>query len=83
MVVLSGSEAALSINPSLSKGYAKIRNALIDKGKFVSHKDKLILQEDTLFTSPSQAAAILLGYPCSGPDYWIDTQGLSLKQKEA
>jgi len=68
---------------SLSKGYTKIRNALIEKGKLLQSNGKLILQEDHLFTSPSQAAAILLGYPCSGPDYWLDENGVSLKQKEA
>lgn len=31
----------------------------------------------------SQAAAILLGYPCSDSDYWLDQNGVSLKQKEA
>jgi len=82
LVVLSGAEAAIESNPSLSKGYAKIRNALIDKGKLVKSGERLILQEDYLFTSPSQAAAILLGYPCSGPDYWLDEHGVSLKQKE-
>lgn len=83
LVVLAGAEAALEANASLSKGYAKIRNALIEKGKLLQFNGKLLLQEDHLFTSPSQAAAILLGYPCSGPDYWLDENGVSLKQKEA
>jgi len=82
-VVLAGAEAAMEINPSLSKGYAKVRSALIEKGKLTPTNGKLILQEDHLFSSPSQAAAILLGYPCSGPDYWLDEKGVSLKQKEA
>jgi len=83
LVVLAGAEAAIESNPSLSKGYAKIRNVLIDKGKLVKSGGRLTLQEDYLFTSPSQAAAILLGYPCSGPDYWLDEHGVSLKQREA
>lgn len=83
LVVLSGAEAAIEANTSLSKGYAKIRNMLIEKGKLLTINGKLLLQEDYLFTSPSQAAAILLGYPCSGPEYWIDTNGISLKQQEA
>tara|TARA_R110001583_G_scaffold115266_1_gene265802 strand:- start:12047 stop:12928 length:882 start_codon:yes stop_codon:yes gene_type:complete len=82
LVVLAGAEAAIEANASLSKGYAKIRSALIEKGKMLNTNGKLTLQEDHLFSSPSQAAAILLGYPCSGPDYWLDQDGVSLKQKE-
>lgn len=83
IVVLAGAEASDTTNSSLSQGYGKVRDSLIEKGKFVLSGDKLILQEDVLFTSPSQAAAVLLGYPCSGPDYWLDRKGVSLKQKES
>jgi hypothetical protein len=83
IVVLAGAEGALTANVSLSKGYAKVRADLIDKGIFKTVGNKLILQEDRLFASPSQAAAVLLGYPCSGPEYWIDNNGVSLKQRES
>ena len=82
IVVLAGSEASESAKSSLSNGYGKVRNNLIEKGKLVVANNKLILQEDVLFASPSQAAAVLLGYPCNGLDYWLDSNGLSLKQRE-
>lgn len=82
IVVLAGSEASLLANSSLSDGYTKVRDGLKEKGILLVSEDKLILQEDTLFTSPSQAAAVLLGYPCSGPEYWINTKGISLKKQE-
>jgi hypothetical protein len=82
IVVLSGSEAAMTANPSLSKGYAKVRDNLKNKGKLLPDGDKLILEEDTLFASPSQAASVLLGYACSGPEYWLDQDGVSLKLRE-
>ncbi len=82
MVVLSGSEAAITSNSSLSKGYTKVRDQLKNKRVLVPDGDKLILEEDTLFASPSQAAAVLLGYPCSGPEYWLDQDGVSLKLRE-
>ncbi len=82
LVVLAGAEASLLTNPSLSKGYTKVRDNLKDKEKLIIPDDKLILQEDTLFASPSQAAAVLLGYPCSGPEYWLTRDGISLKQQE-
>ncbi|MEH6733541.1 MAG: GIY-YIG nuclease family protein [Shewanella sp.] len=83
IVVLAGSEASKTANSSLSKGYGRVRDNLIEKGKLLLVDNKLILQEDVLFASPSQAAAVLLGYPCSGPDYWLDSSGVSLKQKES
>jgi len=81
IVVLAGSEGTLTANPSLSDGYSKVRLSMIEKNKFKKVGDKLILQEDALFASPSQAAAILLGSPCNGLEYWVDQNGVSLKQK--
>jgi predicted GIY-YIG superfamily endonuclease len=83
IVVLAGAEGAPKANASLSKGYSKVRIDLIDKGIFKTVGNKLIMQEDRLFASPSQAAAVLLGYPCSGPEYWLDHNGVSLKQRES
>lgn len=82
IVVLAGAEASLVASSSLSKGYTKIRDTLIEKQKLIEKGDKLTLQQDTLFTSPSQASAILLGYPSNGLDYWVDSAGNSLKQLE-
>lgn len=82
IVVLAGAEASVTANKSLAKGYRKIRESLIEKGKLTKNENKLILSVDVLFSSPSQAAAILLGYPCNGREYWLDLNGTSLKQKE-
>lgn len=82
IVVLKGSEASIVTSSSLSKGSTKKRKNLKDTGKLVETGDKLILQEDTLFSSPSSASAVLLGYPCSGPEYWLNQDGLNLKQQE-
>jgi len=83
IVVLKGSEGSPSANPSLSKGYTKIRDNLIDKGLLNEENSKLVATDDILFTSSSQAAAVLLGYPCNGLDYWVDSKGQSLKQRES
>ncbi|RWX54341.1 GIY-YIG nuclease family protein [Photobacterium chitinilyticum] len=83
IVVLKGSEGSISANQSLSKGYTKIRDNLIDKGLLIEENSKLVATDDILFTSSSQAAAVLLGYPCNGLDYWIDNKGQSLKQRES
>ncbi len=85
IVVLKGSQALATAQPSLSKGYTKLRSNLKEKGVLTPAPsgDRLIAAEDILFTSASQASAILLGYPCSGPDYWRDSSGKTLKDIEA
>ncbi len=82
IVVLKGSQALTIAQPSLSKGYTKLRSNLEDKGILASSGDRLVAAEDILFTSASQAAAVLLGYPCSGPDYWRSATGKTLKEIE-
>ncbi len=42
IVVLEGAEASITANMSLSKGYAKVRNTLIDRGQLKEDNDKLI-----------------------------------------
>jgi hypothetical protein len=82
LVVLKDSQGALVATGSLSAGYAKIREQLIEKGKIELSDDVAILKEDILFKSLSHASATLLGYPSSGPEYWINENGISLKELE-
>lgn len=83
IVVLKGSQALPEISPSLSEGYKKLRINLEEQGMFIKDGSLLITTEDILFTSASQASAVLLGYPCSGPDYWKNSFGKSLKDIES
>ncbi|GAB6261581.1 GIY-YIG nuclease family protein [Photobacterium sp. R1] len=82
IVVLKNSQALPEVQKSLSNGYTNLRANLKEKGLLVESGDKLIATDDILFTSASQASAVLLGYPCSGPEYWRDAQGRSLKEIE-
>ncbi|WP_318438738.1 DUF4357 domain-containing protein [Photobacterium leiognathi] len=81
IVVLKGSQALITAQPSLSKGHTKLRSNL-KKGVITPSGDHLLAAEDILFTSSSQAAAVLIGYPRSGPDYWRDSSGKTLKDIE-
>ncbi|WP_231565402.1 DUF4357 domain-containing protein [Vibrio hyugaensis] len=83
IVVLKGSQALTTAQPSLSKGYTKLRSNLEEKGMLTPSGECLIVAEDILFTSAPQAAAVLLGYPCSGPHYWRGSSGKTLKEIEA
>ncbi|WP_227742422.1 DUF4357 domain-containing protein [Vibrio owensii] len=80
IVVLKSSQALTTVQPSLSKGYTKLRSNLEEKGVRTPSGVRLVAAEDMLFTSASQA--VLLGYPCSGPDYWKDSSGKTLKEIE-
>lgn len=82
IVVLSGSEVSTNLRDSLSSGYKKLREQLIANSVIIEYGDKLIFSKDQLFTSPSQAAAILVGYAINGRHHWQTNSGISLKQIE-
>ena len=63
---------------SLSKGAIKLRNKIMNSDKV---KD-LTITDDLLFTSSSAAADFILGYSVSGPAYWKNIEGKSLKEIE-
>ena len=82
IVVLSGSHAKRSATKSLAKGPREARDALIAKSVLVPEGDHFMFSKDHLFTSPSQAAAVIMGYPVSGPQYWKTKDGTTLKEIE-
>ncbi|EJK2991249.1 hypothetical protein ACSFXM_002414 [Vibrio cholerae] len=58
IVVLKGSQALTTAQPSLSKGYTKLRSNLEEKGMLAPSGERLIVAEDILFTSASQAESV-------------------------
>jgi len=83
VVVLTGSTAAPQARPALSSGYRKLRDRLIKTGVLQPDGDRLRFAEDYLFSNPSPAAAIVVGYPMNGREAWKDSKGRSLAQLEA
>ncbi|HEX2786415.1 MAG TPA: GIY-YIG nuclease family protein [Ignavibacteria bacterium] len=81
IVVLKGSEATQNIQ-GLQKGYKEDRERLIENGRLKLINDKYIFQEDTIFKSPSAAAAIIVGYSINGRKHWKDKNGKSLNEIE-
>lgn len=80
IVVLSGSMVAGDICDSLSTGYKKLRSQLIESGIINKRSDGvLVFTKDQLFTSPSQAAAIIVGYAINGRNSWQTESGKTLK----
>ncbi|MFN4328763.1 MAG: GIY-YIG nuclease family protein [Limnobacter sp.] len=70
LVVLAGSEAITNAQGSLSGGYRALREKLLLAGTLEPANGKLRLTKDQLFSSPSQAAAVLVGYAINGRDAW-------------
>lgn len=82
IVVLKGSTVSRNTNKSLSKGYLKLRRQLQDNKVIFELDGTLRFAKDQIFTSPSQAAAIIVGYPMNGRLAWQTHDGISLKDLE-
>ncbi|SFV90718.1 hypothetical protein MNB_SV-4-1434 [hydrothermal vent metagenome] len=78
-VVLKGSKVATSITKSFPQGFKKLRDKLILDGVIVDHKFK----KDYLFSSPSAAAAIVMGRSANGLTEWVTEDGRVLKSIES
>lgn len=78
-VVLKGSKLATSTTASMSPSLQKLRQKLTDDGIIVQSDSSLILNEDYIFTSPSLAAAIVMGRNANGLEEWKLKNGQTLK----
>jgi predicted GIY-YIG superfamily endonuclease len=78
-VLLAGSDIAEKVAPkSLNRGVIKLREKYCEEGKI---KD-LKTTEDLIISSSSYAASFVLGYTVSGPKFWKNKDGVSLKEIE-
>lgn len=82
IVVLASSQVSGKTKDSLSVGYRKLRTQLIENGAIKKTETGYIFTKSQLFKSPSQAAAIIVGYSINGRLHWKDERGLSLKEIE-
>ncbi|WP_415326526.1 GIY-YIG nuclease family protein [Chryseobacterium sp. MMS23-Vi53] len=81
-VVLKNSEISDSVTSSLNQSIINFRQRLINEGKIISNNNKLIFTEDYLFSSPSTAAAIVMGRSANGLTEWKLSDGRILKSVE-
>lgn len=81
-VVYKGSKASNSITSSMSSNLIKFRNKLIEDKIFIDKIEFLEFSEDFLFSSPSAAAAILMGRSANGLTEWKLKSGKTLKEFE-
>lgn len=78
-VVLKGSRIASSTVDSFVERLAAKREDLIASGKVQIMNEEYIVMEDLLLSSPSLAAAIVMGRSANGLTEWKDKYGKSLK----
>ena len=77
--VLKGTKIADSTVPSMSSNLKKLRNSLIEKGII---DEKFEFSKDYIFTSPSLAAAVVLGRNANGRTEWKNNKHKSIKDIE-
>ena len=76
-IVLKGSTINQSFaEKSLSDNIIKLRKQYLNDGTVLNN----IFMKDTLFSSPSAAAAFIYGASISGPQSWKNNKGKSLKE---
>jgi hypothetical protein len=81
-VVKAGSQAILESVPSMQehvRGMYDLRNELIKNGVLVPKGNYYEFSQDYVFSSPSTAAAVVLGRSANGRLEWKDGQGNTLK----
>lgn len=82
LVVFEGSCVSSEVRDSLSHGYRKIREKLLNDGVIVDVGNQLKFSRSHIFASPSQAAAIIVGYAINGRHNWKLNNGKSVKDYE-
>lgn len=82
IVVLKGSKVTKIVKNSLSFSYKQLRMRLIDEKVILEDGDHMLFMQDYLFSSPSSAAAIVVGYAINGKESWKDVNGRTLSQLE-
>ncbi len=81
-VVFKGSKSASTIVNSMTPGFIKFREKLIEEGILVNKSEYFEFSEDFVFSSPSTAASIIMGRNANGLSEWKQKDGKTLKEFE-
>jgi len=83
-VVFKGSKAAANTVPSMTQNFIRLRNELIDNMVFIRSPigEGIEFSEDYIFTSPSTAAAMVMGRNANGLSEWKLKDGTTLRDFE-
>jgi hypothetical protein len=81
-VVFKSSKIASSTVPSITNNFRRLREELLEIGIIAKINNDLEFSEDHVFSSPSTAAAIVLGRNANGLTEWKLKDGTTLKDFE-
>lgn len=82
-VVFKGSKAAGSTVPSMTSNFLNLRQKLIYEKAIVENGNSYEFVEDYIFSSPSTAAAMVMGRNANGLTEWKLKSGKTLKEYES
>jgi hypothetical protein len=74
-----GSQVSLTEVKSIDSGSTQRRKTFRENGVLIEEDGHLVFSQDYAFTSPSQAAAVILGRTANGRIEWCDDKGRTLK----
>ena len=78
-MVIKGSKIAKDTAPSMASNLVNLRNKMLEKNII---NQEFVFVTDYMFTSPSLAAAIVMGRNANGRTEWKTTNGKSIKDIE-
>lgn len=82
-VVLAGSRARGTEVPSAKPWLRDLRRQLMERGVLEADGEHFVLTQDYRFSSPSQAAAVLIGSAANGRKAWRTPDGRMLREVQA
>jgi hypothetical protein len=82
-VVFKGSKASSTEVNSLAPSFAMLRKRLIEEGVLVNKGEYYEFSDDSIFSSPSSAAVVVMGRNANGLTEWKLIDGMTLKEYEA
>jgi hypothetical protein len=82
-VVFKSSKAAATFVNSITPNFVALRQKLIDEGVLEDRGEYLEFSDDYIFSSPSTAAAIVMGRNANGLTEWKTKNGKTLKESES
>lgn len=82
-VVFKNSKAAATIVNSMTINFIRYRQKLIDEGVLVDKGAYFEFTDDYIFSSPSTAAAMVMGRNANGLTEWKNKDGKTLKEFES
>lgn len=79
-VVTKGSQAKKKMASAVNETYKLLQQKLIETDLLITNGAYYEFAEDTIFSSPSSAANIVLGRQTPGPISWLDADNKTLKE---